>query len=140
MKDISVVIPVYNSEECVAEISRQIADALKDFSYEQIMVNDASRDGSWAEIEEDARKEQLQFRKVGQGFSEDAVCVFDCAAHALLVRRNVFRVRRACACGRVLYWLSSGKGGPARFLVFAGIFLCLRAMSRQVAFSLVFDG
>ena len=51
MKDISVVIPVYNSEECVAEISRQIADALKDFSYEQIMVNDASRDGSWAEIE-----------------------------------------------------------------------------------------
>ena len=51
MKDISVVIPVYNSEECVAEISRQIADALKDFPYEQIMVNDASRDGSWAEIE-----------------------------------------------------------------------------------------
>lgn len=51
MKDISVVIPVYNSAECVAEISRQIADALKDFSYEQIMVNDASRDGSWAEIE-----------------------------------------------------------------------------------------
>ena len=51
MKDISVVIPVYNSEECVAEISRQIADALKDFSYEQIMVNDASRDGSWSEIE-----------------------------------------------------------------------------------------
>ena len=28
----------------------------------------------------------------------------------------------------------------ARFLVFAGIFRYLRAMSRQVAFSLVFDG
>ena len=48
--EISVVIPVYNSHECVAEISRQIADALKDFEYEQIMVNDCSRDSSWEEI------------------------------------------------------------------------------------------
>ena len=50
MPEISVVIPVYNSHECVAEISRQIADALKDFEYEQIMVNDCSRDSSWEEI------------------------------------------------------------------------------------------
>ena len=27
-KKISIVIPVYNSHECVAEISRQIADAM----------------------------------------------------------------------------------------------------------------
>ena len=40
--EISIVIPVYNSHECVAEISRQIADALKDFSYEQIMVMTAA--------------------------------------------------------------------------------------------------
>jgi undecaprenyl-phosphate 4-deoxy-4-formamido-L-arabinose transferase len=38
MKEISIVIPVYNSHECVAEISRQLADALKKFDYEQIMV------------------------------------------------------------------------------------------------------
>ena len=50
MKEISVVIPVYNSQECVQEISRQIADALKDFDYEQIMVNDCSKDSSWEEI------------------------------------------------------------------------------------------
>ena len=29
MKEISIVIPVYNSHECVAELSRQIADALE---------------------------------------------------------------------------------------------------------------
>ena len=41
-KEISVVIPVYNSHECVAELSRQIKDALSKakISYEQIMVND----------------------------------------------------------------------------------------------------
>lgn len=50
MKEISVVIPVYNSHECVQEISVQIADALKDFDYEQIMVNDCSKDSSWEEI------------------------------------------------------------------------------------------
>lgn len=50
MKEISIVIPVYNSEECVMELSRQIADALKGISYEQIMVNDCSRDKSWQKI------------------------------------------------------------------------------------------
>lgn len=50
MKEISIVIPVYNSHECVAELSRQIADALKGIEYEQIMVNDCSRDSSWEEI------------------------------------------------------------------------------------------
>lgn len=53
MKDISIVIPVYNSSECVHEISRQIADALKDYSYEQIMVNDCSKDSSWEEIKKE---------------------------------------------------------------------------------------
>jgi len=50
MKEISIVIPVYNSEECVEELSRQISDALKGIEYEQIMVNDCSRDKSWQKI------------------------------------------------------------------------------------------
>ena len=50
MKEISIVIPVYNSHECVAELSRQIADALENIDYEQIMVNDCSKDSSWMEI------------------------------------------------------------------------------------------
>ena len=56
MKEISIVIPVYNSHECVAELSRQIADALKGIDYEQIMVNDCSRDSSWDEIQKVARE------------------------------------------------------------------------------------
>ncbi len=56
MKEISIVIPVYNSHECVAEISRQIANALKGIEYEQIMVNDCSKDSSWDEIKKEAEK------------------------------------------------------------------------------------
>ena len=57
-KEISIVIPVYNSHECVAELSRQIADAMAKacLSYEQIMVNDCSRDTSWDEIKKEAEK------------------------------------------------------------------------------------
>lgn len=53
--EISIVIPVYNSHECVAELSRQIKDALKGIEYEQIMVNDCSRDSSWEEICKEAQ-------------------------------------------------------------------------------------
>ncbi len=69
MKEISIVIPVYNSHECVAEISRQIADALKGIEYEQIMVNDCSKDSSWDEIKKEAEKNQnlvgINLRKNG---------------------------------------------------------------------------
>ena len=63
MKEISIVIPVYNSHECVSELSRQIEDAMtsKDISYEQIMVNDCSKDSSWLEIKKEAQKNQNIF-------------------------------------------------------------------------------
>src|SRR5574344_946342 len=50
IKKISIVIPVYNSDACVHKLPQQIKDALNDISYEQIMVNDCSRDRSWQEI------------------------------------------------------------------------------------------
>lgn len=50
MKEISVVIPVYKSEECIPELTKQISDALKDFNWELILVNDCSPDNSWKEI------------------------------------------------------------------------------------------
>lgn len=50
MKEISVVIPVYKSEKCIPELTKQISDALKDFNWELILVNDCSPDNSWAEI------------------------------------------------------------------------------------------
>jgi glycosyltransferase involved in cell wall biosynthesis len=48
--EISVVIPVYNSEETIAELARQIDLALSDMQYEVILVNDASIDQSWPTI------------------------------------------------------------------------------------------
>lgn len=52
MKEISVVIPVYKSEECIPELTRQIEDSLKEFNWELILVNDCSPDNSWTAIKE----------------------------------------------------------------------------------------
>ncbi|MEI7595122.1 MAG: glycosyltransferase family 2 protein [Bacteroidota bacterium] len=51
--DISVVIPLYNEEESLPELVEWIARVMKDnmFSYEIIMIDDGSSDGSWREIE-----------------------------------------------------------------------------------------
>lgn len=42
--DMSVVVPVYNEEENVALLAKEIANALDGKAYEMIFVNDASRD------------------------------------------------------------------------------------------------
>lgn len=52
MKEISVVIPVYNSEDNLTELCRQINDALKSVSFEIILVNDRSKDQSWNVIKQ----------------------------------------------------------------------------------------
>lgn len=50
---ISVVIPVYNSENSLEPLLARLADVLPALAprYEVILVNDGSRDGSWAVIE-----------------------------------------------------------------------------------------
>lgn len=50
--DVSVVIPVYNSEECLDDLLKSLTSVAEGISpnYEIILVNDASRDGSWAKI------------------------------------------------------------------------------------------
>lgn len=50
MYEISVVIPVYNSEGNLIELEKQLQDALREYSYEVIFVNDYSKDKSWQEI------------------------------------------------------------------------------------------
>jgi polyisoprenyl-phosphate glycosyltransferase len=52
MTEISVVIPVYNSQGNLAELFRQICDALKDLSFEIIFVDDRSTDSSWEIIKQ----------------------------------------------------------------------------------------
>ena len=51
---VSVVVPVYNSEQTLAPLVERIATSLADAasSFEIILVNDGSRDGSWGRIRE----------------------------------------------------------------------------------------
>ena len=50
MVELSVVVPVYNSERCLEELHRQVTEALRGKAYELILVNDQSADGSWRVI------------------------------------------------------------------------------------------
>ena len=48
--DISIVIPVYNSENCLEELNQEITRQLGSINYELILVNDKSPDNSWQKI------------------------------------------------------------------------------------------
>jgi undecaprenyl-phosphate 4-deoxy-4-formamido-L-arabinose transferase len=52
--NISVVIPVYNSEDCLDELAKRLADVLdkSGSTYEVVLVNDCSPDNSWEKITE----------------------------------------------------------------------------------------
>ncbi len=52
MTQISVVIPVFNEEESIPELTQWISRVMNEhgFSYELICVNDGSSDGSWSVI------------------------------------------------------------------------------------------
>ena len=58
MSQISVVIPVFNEEESLSELTNWISRVMSDqgFSYEVILVNDGSSDGSWEVIQNLAKK------------------------------------------------------------------------------------
>ncbi len=50
MTDISIVIPVYNSQDNLLELIKQISDQLANYKFEVILVNDQSLDESWSVI------------------------------------------------------------------------------------------
>lgn len=57
---LSVVIPCYNEEACLIELHRRVSAAARaavDESYEIVLVNDGSRDGSWAAMQDLARSD-----------------------------------------------------------------------------------
>lgn len=47
---ISIVIPVYNSEDCLEQLNEQISRELEGVQFELILVNDCSPDRSWEKI------------------------------------------------------------------------------------------
>ena len=51
--NISVIIPLFNEEESIKELSTWIVEVMKknEFSYEIILIDDGSDDTSWKEIE-----------------------------------------------------------------------------------------
>ena len=56
--DISVVVPLYNEDESIAELHAWIKRVMDEhgFTYEVIFVNDGSTDRSWEVIEELSQK------------------------------------------------------------------------------------
>jgi len=54
LMDISVIVPLYNEVESLKELTDWIARVMQSsgFSYEVILIDDGSRDGSWKKIEE----------------------------------------------------------------------------------------
>lgn len=58
LKDISVVISLFNEKESLPELVERIEKVMKEnkYTYEIIMIDDGSRDGSWEEINRLAEK------------------------------------------------------------------------------------
>jgi dolichol-phosphate mannosyltransferase len=63
MNNVSVVVPLYNEEQSVAVLQRELADALNGLDYEIIFVDDGSRDETVARIAADPRTRVLRFEK-----------------------------------------------------------------------------
>ena len=51
--DISVVVPLYNEAESLPELAEWVDRVMREngFSYEMILIDDGSSDGSWEVVE-----------------------------------------------------------------------------------------
>ena len=88
---ISIVVPVYRSQECVKALVSRVDEYLNDVDYELILVNDCSPDNSWEEIKKasqsnrriiaiNLRKNYGQDNAIMAGFSNasgDCIVVMD---------------------------------------------------------------
>src|SRR5881397_3636670 len=63
MSDVSVVVPLFNEEQSVAILQRELADALAGLDYEIIFVDDGSQDETVSRIVPDPRIRVLRFEK-----------------------------------------------------------------------------
>ncbi len=88
--DISIIVPLLNEKESLSELVSRIDTVMKDggFSYEVIMVDDGSDDGSWDEIERLASANPavhgIRFRR-NYGKSAALYCGFARAAGEVVV-------------------------------------------------------
>ena len=58
-KNVSIVIPVYNSEKTLPELTQRLTSVMRKISgkYEILLVNDGSRDNSWKTIQQLMKKD-----------------------------------------------------------------------------------
>ena len=87
---LSVVVPVYNSETSLAELAARLGPVLEKTasSYELILVNDGSRDGSWRVIEELAsRHDWIRGINLMRNFGQHnaLLCGIRAARHGVIV-------------------------------------------------------
>ena len=67
MSNVSVVVPLYNEEENISILQRELNEALTGLDYEIIFVDDGSSDETVSRIVPDQRIRVLRFEKnVGQ--------------------------------------------------------------------------
>jgi dolichol-phosphate mannosyltransferase len=60
---LSVVVPLYNEEDNVAELQRQVAAALEGIDFELILVDDGSTDSTLRRVEPGLRVRMIAFEK-----------------------------------------------------------------------------
>ncbi len=88
--DISVVVPLYNEEESLPELTSWIKKVMDEhkFSYEILMIDDGSKDKSWEVVEklqaENPNIKGIKFRR-NYGKSAALFCGFDAAQGKVVI-------------------------------------------------------
>lgn len=69
---ISVVVPLYNSAECIEELVMQLSKVLSNYEYEIILVDDNSKDETWAKVKslKTSYTEQLKGIKLSRNYGQ----------------------------------------------------------------------
>jgi glycosyltransferase involved in cell wall biosynthesis len=69
---ISVVVPLYNSAACIDELVMQLSKVLSNYEYEIILVDDNSKDETWAKVKslKTSCTEQLKGIKLSRNYGQ----------------------------------------------------------------------
>ena len=67
---ISIIIPVYNSENTISKVVNELSENLKKYEYEIILVNDGSKDNSQTICENLVEKQKVSLYTLSKNFGE----------------------------------------------------------------------
>ena len=70
--ELSVVVPVYGCVDCLRTLSERLSEALKATSYELVLVDDRSTDGSWELIKELSAQYPIKAIRLSRNFGQHA--------------------------------------------------------------------